>query len=310
MKPIRFEDLEIFVHALNSRSFSGAARILDISPVVASNAVKRLEESLGTRLFERTTRSLRVTEHGIQYAVYAQAALRSMKDGTAAMSASKKSFGGSLRLALPSDFGRNHLLGWIEEHLEDIGRLEMNISIGDTLFDLHSRPVDLTIRYGVAKDSSLIVLPIASENRRILCASPAYLNSNGSITRLEQLVQHNCLRFKLDGVVHSRWNFGSGPESIPMVVEGNRVTDDAELVRRWAVAGLGIAYKSRLDVAEDLQAGRLIHVLPDILGEPAPLSMCVVHRSLLTPAVYALIRFLKGRCQLHLSAPVSGAVKA
>lgn len=299
MKPIRFEDLEIFVHALNARSFSGAARMLGISPVVASNAVKRLEESLGARLFERTTRSLRVTENGIKYAVHAQAALRSMKDGEAVMSASKNAFSGSLRISLPSDLGRNHLLGWIEDHLKDVHGLDVDVSIGDTLSDLHAKPVDLSIRYGIAKDSSLIVLPIAPDNRRVLCASPSYLSAHAPVTALEQLAQHNCLRFKLDGLIHSRWNFGSGSDRIFVVVNGNRVTDDAELVRRWALAGLGIAYKSELDVAEDLRAGRLVRVLPDIAGEPAPLSMCAVHRSLLTPAVHSLVRFLKERCQFR-----------
>jgi len=301
MKPVRFEDLEIFVQAVNARSFSGAARLLGISPVVASNAVKRLEDALGARLFERTTRSLRVTENGVKYAVHAQAALRAMKDGEAVMSASTESFSGSLRLSLPSDLGRNHLLGWIEQHLAE-HRLDIDISIGDTLSDLHAQPVDLTIRYGVAKDSSLISLPLALDNRRILCASPAYLEKHGPMTRLEQLAQHNCLRFKLNGIAHSRWNFGSGADSIFMVVDGNRVSDDAELVRRWAIDGLGIACKSQLDVAADLQAGRLIHLLPEVMGEAAPLSMYVVHRSLLTPAVHGLVRYLKECCHRHTSA--------
>src|SRR5450830_12081 len=303
MKPVRFEDLEIFVHAVNARSFSGAARLLGISPVVASNAVKRLEDALGARLFERTTRSLRVTENGVKYAVHAQAALRAMKDGEALLSASTAAFSGSLRLSLPSDLGRNHVLGWIETHLAE-HQLDIDISIGDTLSDLHAQPVDLTIRYGVAKDSSLISLPIAPDNRRILCASPAYLERHGTLTKLEQLAQHNCLRFKLNGIAHSRWNFGSGAESIAMVVDGKRVSDDAELVRRWAIAGLGIAYKSQLDVAADLQAGRLIHLQPEVTGEAAPLCMYVVHRSLLTPAVHGLARYLKECCHRHLSGQV------
>lgn len=312
MKPVRVEDLEIFVQALNARSFSGAARMLGISPVVASTAVKRLEEALGARLFERTTRSLRVTQKGMAYAVHAQAVLRSMKDGEAAMSASGNAFSGSLRISLPSDLGRNHLLEWIETHLKNTGRLDVDISIGDTLSDLHARPVDLSIRYGVPKDSSLVVLPIAPANRRILCASPDYLKRHGTITRLEQLARHNCLRFKLDGIVHSRWNFASdrGPDSMFMMVDGDRVTDDAELVRRWAIAGSGIAYKSELDVAQDVRAGRLVRLLADTAGEPAPLSMCVVHRSFITLAVHALVRFLADRCQAHLGistvSPLSG----
>jgi len=114
----------------------------------------------------------------------------------------------------------------------------------------------------------------------------------------------------LIGIAHSRGNFGSGAENIFMVVDGNRVSDDAELVRRWAIAGLGIAYKPALDVAADLQAGRLVHLLPEVAGEAAPLTMYVAHCSLLTPAVHALARFLKERCQAHLSAHIQPAGKA
>jgi DNA-binding transcriptional LysR family regulator len=271
--------------------------LLGISPVVASSAIKRLEKTLEIRLFERTTRRLRITAEGGQYLTHARSALRSMADGEVALASLKNEYKRQLRLSLPSDLGRNHLLDWIEDHLRGKSETEVRISIGDGLEDLHAVPVDLTVRYGKPKDSSLVYLPIAEENARVLCASPAYIDRHGPINSIRQLAEHDCLRFQVGGVIYSKWLFGAGAPLPALQVQGTRVTDDAELVRRWAIRGLGIAYKSELDIADDLRAGRLVRILPDVPGEPAPLGMLAVHRNFLTPDLLSLVRWLRRCCE-------------
>jgi DNA-binding transcriptional LysR family regulator len=116
------------------------------------------------------------------------------------------------------------------------------------------------------------------------------------------LAQHNCLRFALDEVLYDRWAFPAQGKVVQ--VRGNRSSDDADLVRRWAVAGEGIAYKSRLDVTADLKAGRLRLLLPDVMGEEVPLQLVCMHRSQVTPIVIRLRDYLRAQYeQLCQTAP-------
>jgi len=161
--------------------------------------------------------------------------------------------------------------------------------------------VDSVLRYGAPEDSSLVALPVAGENRRVLCASPAYLQRHGEPRRLDELAAHNCLRFMLAGRVHDRWCFQEGRRAVTVQVSGDRVSDDADVVRRWALAGSGLAYKSWLDIADDVAAGRLQVLLPDCLGEAAPLSLLCAHRAQLSKPVRLLHGHLQTRCKALLA---------
>ena len=158
----------------------------------------------------------------------------------------------------------------------------------------------MAIRYGEQDDSSQIAMPVAPANDRVLVASPDYLREHGNLASLADLQQHNCLRFALEDGLHDRWTFYRLPqrEQVSVQVSGNRSADDADLVRRWAVAGLGIAYKSRLDLSADLAAGRLQILLPEVAGEAAPLHLVCMHRAQVTPLVLQLRDFLRQQCAL------------
>jgi len=298
MNMLRLDDLQVFVRTADRGSLSAAAREMDISPALASAAVKRLESELGLRLFARTTRSLRLTEQGEHYLIHAREALRLLKEGHDALTHGQQAFGGTLKISMPSDLGRNILIGWLDQFQLLYPNIHYQLSVADRLSDMYRQPVDIAIRYGKLDDSSLIALPLAPDNRRVLVASPAYLQQHGQPATLAELRSHNCLRFSIDDTIHDRWTFCPvHGEAVSIVVSGNRSADDADVVRRWAVAGLGIAYKSRLDVAEDIRSGRLQVLLPDYIGEPAPLHMLCMHRSQVTPAVMHLRDFLRARCE-------------
>ena len=297
---LRLDDLQVFVRTADCGSLSAAARELGISPALASAAVKRLEGELGLRLFLRTTRSLSLTAEGTHYLDPAREALRLLRAGSDALAARKDSFGGTLKIAMPSDLGRNLLLGWLDAFQRRHPKLHYQLSVSDRLADMVRQQVDLAIRYGEQDDSSLIALPVAAANDRVLVASPAYLREHGPVLSLDDLQRHNCLRFALEDGLHDRWTFYRLPqrEQVSVRVSGNRSADDADLVRRWAVAGLGIAYKSRLDVSADLAAGRLQILLPQMAGEAAPLHLVCMHRAQVTPLVLQLRDFLREQCNL------------
>ena len=298
---IRFDDLTVFVLAADNGNMSAAARLLNIAPAVASAAIKRLEAELGVRLFARSTRSLRLTSDGARYVEFARNALSQLRAGQDALMQERDELHGALTLSIPSDLGRNVLVRWFDDFMAQHPALALNVRIGDMRVDMFRQPVDAAIRYGVPDDSTLVASPLAPENRRVLCASPAYFARHGKPASPDELHRHNCLRLALSETMHDRWTFGKDGEERVVKVTGNRVSDDGELVRHWAVAGQGLAYKSHLDVLADLRAGRLETALDDWEGERAPVNLVSTHRLAPTPALGRLRDFLQARMQAYAS---------
>lgn len=295
MKIPRIEDLQLFIHATDHGGLSAAARELDMAPAAASAALKRLESVLQTRLFVRSTRSLRLTAEGERYLVYARQILQAVQEGAASVARDAQEIGGELNLSMPSDLGRNVLLPWLDAFQQQHPLVRFRIRISDRLADLYRQPVDIAIRYGEPEDSTMVALPLAPDNRRVLCAAPAYLKRHGRPQSIDELQHHNCLRFVLGDTVHDRWVFHRDGRTETVAVQGDRICDDADLVRRWALAGKGLAYKSALDIRSELQSGKLVPLLPELLGEAAPLNLVCAHRLMLSPSVTALRTFLQER---------------
>lgn len=295
-KMIRLDDVQIFVQTVDAGSFSGAARQLNIAPRLASSSVLRLERALEVRLFNRSTRSMQLSEEGERYLPHARAMLDALNQGRQVLAHGRSALSGPLRLSAPSDFGRNLLLPWLDAFQHQHPRISLHLRISDHAADLLRQPLDAVVRYGAQADSSLVAMPLVENNRRALCASPGYIEKHGRPANVDELGKHNCLRFVWSEQVHERWRFTlpEGDRVVP--VAGNRISDDADAVRRWAIAGEGLIYKSRLDLVDDLLAGRLVEVLPHKHCEPSPLSLICAHRTRLTPAIIQLREFLRARC--------------
>ncbi|MFG0721820.1 LysR family transcriptional regulator [Pseudomonas sp. GLN_6] len=301
---LRFDDLQLFVTTADLGNLSAAARRLDISPAVASAGLKRLEQQLEVRLFSRSTRSLRLTPEGELFLGHARLALQSLDDGRQQLAGSKVGISGPLQLSAPSDFGRNTLLPWLDEFQQAHPQVQLRLLLGDRVADLFREPVDIALRYGAPEDSSLVALPVAASNRRVLCAAPQYLQRYGTPQTVDELSEHNCLLYMLGGRLHDRWRFSDGKREQGISVKGDRVSDDADVVRRWAVSGAGLVYKSWLDVAGDVRAGRLQVLLPELRGEPTPLNLICAHRAQLSKPVLLLREFVQLRCaELLADAP-------
>ena len=294
---IRIDDLALFVRSAALGSFSKAAREVNLLPGQASAAIGRLERELDIRLFARSTRSLRLTEEGKRYLPFAQDALQALRDGMEGMRGDTACLSGTLQIAAPSDFGRNQLLPWITEFRRAHPQLDIQLLVSDQVADVFRDPVDVALRYGQIDDASFIALPIAPANRRVLVASPGYLARHGRPASLDALAGHNCLQYRLRGRTYDRWSFSCAEGARVIQVSGCLVSDDADVVRRWAVAGEGIAYKSWLDVSMDVAAGRLEVLLPQIPGEPTPLHLVCPHRKQFSPAVKLLHALIEQRCR-------------
>ena len=300
---VRTDDLQVFIRAADNGSLSVAARQLDLSPAVASAALKRLEQAVGAQLLARSTRSLRLTLAGERYLEHARAALDALRAGSVALAQDRQALSGSLSLSMPSDLGRNLLRPWLDDFLLRHPGLGLQLQISDRVADLYRQPVDVALRYGVPEDSALVALPLAPDNRRVLCASPDYLARHGAPAAPQELRGRECLRFILGAAVHERWGFAQGGERQTVTVAGRWQSDDGEIVRRWALAGRGIAYKSRLDVLADLRAGRLLPLLEGYDTEQTPLFLVTPHRLMLSPAVVALRAHLRQCLDGYLAGP-------
>lgn len=296
---VRFDDLALFLRTAACGSFTKAAREANLLPGQVSAAIMRLERDLDTRLFARSTRSLRLTDEGERYLPYAREALDLLRGGRDELRRGDDTLSGTLQIAAPSDFGRNLLLPWLTAFRRQHPKLELRVQFADGVTDVFRDPVDIALRYGKVDDASFVALPVVPHNRRVLVASPAYLEQCGMPQALDELPRHSCLLWHLQGRLYDKWLFPAEPGATAprtVHVKGPLASDDADVVRRWAIAGEGIAYKSWLDVSGDVGAGRLVVVLPGQPGEAAPLQLICPHRRQFSPAVRQLHALLAQRC--------------
>ncbi len=291
MKIENVADLRVLVETARRGSLTAASRALDVTPAAASAMLKRLEALLGARLFERSTRAMRLTAEGQTLLEYATRALELLEEGEAQLVDTGARLIGTLRVSVPSDLTRSVLLPWFDEFLALNAGVQLALSVSDGLANVMRDSVDLALRYGDLVDSRLVARPLAS-TRRVLCASPAYIARCGAPRVPEDLVKHNCLTFHLNGRRYVSWRFGRDGEWTEVRIGGDRGADDAALAHQWALAGVGLTYKSELDLVHDLANGTLVRLLPEWEGEHYPLNAILPSNRFLPARVRALVDFL------------------
>jgi DNA-binding transcriptional LysR family regulator len=285
-------DLHLFVRAAQAASLSEAARAMDMTPAAASAAIKRLEVELGAPLFVRTTRHLRLSTQGELFLNDCRAGLEILTQARDRLANGRDQVSGVVNFAMPSDLGRNVVLPWLHEFQARHPQVHIRLQVSDRVIDIVRHTVDLALRYGDPPDSSLVSLSVAPLNRRSLCAAPAYIARHGAPHTPHELVMHNCLCFLLSDRTHDHWTFMRGAEVAEVDVRGRFQCDDGDAVRRLALRGEGIIYKSTLDVAADLHSGALVRLCPDWQGESAALNLVCAGRRHLRPAMRLLHTFL------------------
>lgn len=286
-------DIRLFVEAANLGGLSAAGRKLGLSPAAASARLVKLEASLKTRLFERTTRQLRLTEEGRMYLLHCQQALQALDDAHAALQAGRSIVRGKVRISATSDFGRHVLKGWLDEFNAQYPEVTFALVLSDSLSNLLLDDIDLAIRFGVPPDSSLVARRLAP-NRRVLCASPEYVATHGAPEHPRDLARFDCIALGTALGLANDWRFARGGEveSYTLPLASSRETNDGALAREWAVAGYGIAMKSVWDIGADLRAGKLNILMPEWRSSDVPVHALYQRSRYMAPRVRALLDFL------------------
>lgn len=253
----RLGDLDVFVRIVAARSMSAAGRELGLSPAVVSKRMRRLEERLGVRLLQRTTRQLALTEVGKGFYERVVAILASVEEAEAWASSGADEVRGTLRVSAPTSFGRLHIAPHLKRFLDANPQVTVELALSDTFVDVVGEGFDMAIRIGDLSDSSLIAKKLAP-NHRILVATPTYLAEAGTPTRLADLARHTLL---VHGTPEWRLEGPDGPETVRIV--SPLKTNSSEVVREAVIAGAGIALRSTWDIGPELKAGTLARVLPE-----------------------------------------------
>ena len=290
------DDLAVFVHVVERHSFSAAARDLHLAPKTVSKQIARLEQALGTTLFERNTRNVRITSEGRAIAERARVALAVLEEVQELATGGSQELSGTIRLTVPTPFGRKFVAPAIHDFCRLHPRVGFDLRLSDQVQDLYSGDLDLAIRMGELADSRLVARRVA-DNRRILAASPAYLKAHGSPAQPEELERHNCLVFACPGLLQSTWPLRKGRRETPVAVSGTLCSDNGDVLHAWCVAGLGISLRETWDIHEELRDGRLVRVLPEWEATPSKISIVRARREPVLRRLTAFSDFLFDRWQ-------------
>lgn len=288
----RIGDLSLFLRVLDLGSITAAAHSLDLSVAVASQRLKRLEDSLGVRLLQRTTRSLHPTPEGLALAEQGRPLVEEFEALASGLRRSGSEVAGNLRVTMGATFGRMYVSPLLPEFMSRHPLVRVVAHLSDQTVDLVGDGFDLAIRIGELGDSSLVSRRIAA-NRRVLCASPDYLRRHRTPATPDELTQHNCLLLFDSHRRRDHWHLrrADGAE-VEVRVTGRLESTLGELLRDAAVAGEGIALFSYWHVAADLREGRLQVVLPEWTIPETGIYAVMPQRRFVPPRVRAFVDFL------------------
>ena len=281
------EDLHVVLKVAEFRSITAAATHLDMQTATASAALKRVEKALGAELFIRTTRQLRLSSVGERYIPQCKQALVMLDHAEQSMKDDLGVIDGELRISVSSDLGRNLAIPWLDECMDAHPKVSLKINVTDSDIDFYRDAVDIALRYGSPTEENLYGFKIC-DVPILLCASPAYLDKHRTPEHPHDLVSHNGLFYQLYDVTHDVWTFSKNGDSYKMKMRGDRASNDGDLVRRWCVAGKGLAVKSCLDMSNDLLSGRVVSVMPKFKPRSTELWLVCPSRQSITPAVRLL----------------------
>lgn len=289
-KPTDLLDYEIFARVIKAGSLSAAAREMHSSPAMISKRVTKLEDRLGVRLLQRTTRRVTPTDVGQSFYERVLGVLAAVEDAENFASVDSERPRGLLKVSLPTSFGRLHVAPRLKAFLDLYPDLRLTVDLNDEYVDLVAGSFDLAVRIGTLPDSSLVARRLAS-NRRVLCAAPDYLARHGMPKTIEELHRHRLLT--ADPQVTWRLEGPRGPE----VFKPQSVlqTNSSEVVREAVVSGMGIGFRSTWDISSELKRGVLKRVLP-AYGGAADVAIYAVYsgRRLVPLKVRAFVDYLVG----------------
>ncbi|MDR5815951.1 MULTISPECIES: LysR family transcriptional regulator [unclassified Caballeronia] len=289
-------DFEFFILLAKLRSLSGAARALDLSPPAATKRLSVIEQRLGVRLVNRTTRSVSLTPEGETYLRHALQIVGQIREMEEEIAGATRDPQGLLRINATLGFGRTTIAPIVSEFVRKFPSVEVQFEVTDRPVDLIEGAFDMAIRFGELPDSRLSARRIMS-NRRFLCASPKYLDRHGRPERVEDLANHRCIIHRQNDDAYGVWRYIVNDHIEAIKVKGALSSNDGDIVLRWALDGHGILIRSEWDLAKYLQSGRLHLVLPNTVLPSADLFVYYARQRNQTARARAFIDFLVSRFQ-------------
>lgn len=264
---MRLDDMKLLVRVAETGSMTRAARQLNLTPAAVSATVRRVEEALGVRLFDRTTRALHPTDEGLVVLDGCHRVVERWQQTLEEVQASRQALVGTVHLSAPADTTYQVVAPVVAALCEAHPALQVVVHSSDAVQHLHREAIDMAIRYGPLQDSALTARKLA-EQPGVLVASPSYLERRGTPRAPAELVDHRCITLQLASAALTTWAMRQG-EARHEVELRRPLCGDGHLARQWAIAGMGVAFKSLFDVIDDLEAGRLVPVLGDwAIGSP------------------------------------------
>ena len=287
----QFKQISTFVDVVAKGSLSAAARAEGIAPAMIGRRLDALEERLGVKLLQRTTRKIALTHEGTAFLEDCQRILAELSEAEAAVSERSAHASGHLLISAPAGFGRQHVAPLMPSFLTEHRDLTLTLSLNDRVVDLIGEGIDVAIRIADLSDSNLIGVKLA-DNKRVVVASPAYLKRHGTPRSLDDLSRHNCLAISSDGSQRG-WTFRHNGKNVTLKVAGSMGCNDGAVLHDWAMAGRGLAWRSMWEVGAEIESGKLQTVLDEFGAPGNDIYAVFAQRRHLPLRIRALVDFLR-----------------
>lgn len=295
-------ELGFFCLLVQQGSLAATARELNLTPPAVSRRLSQLEERLGVRLLNRTTRRISLTGEGEVYFENAKRILSDIDDMERLVSSNRAAPKGLLRINAPLGFGRSYIGPAISAFIKQYPDVEVQLHLTDRPVNLPDDTIDISIRFGEIPDSRLVAKKIAV-NRRLLVASPAYLRMAGKPAYPHDLAQHQCIVLRQNDAAYGNWRLSRGGRTETIKVHGKLSTNDGEVALNWALESYGILMRAEWDVAKYLRSGRLERVLTDHDTAPADIHAVYPERLSLSAKVACFVEHLRNYLSQHTDGP-------
>ncbi|MGZ5198386.1 MAG: LysR family transcriptional regulator [Telluria sp.] len=286
----RFTSMSVFVAAVDQRSFTEAARAFGISATMVGKHIRFLEERVGARLLNRTTRQQSLTEVGQIYYLRCKQLLADAAAADACADEMRAAPRGLLKVHAPVSFGSERLAPAMARYCREHPQVELDLTLSDQVVDLVESGYDAAIRIGTLPDSGLIAKALAPYEMW-LCAAPDYLAARGNPDSLQDLTAHDCLGFAYWGKKHV-WRLRRGGQTEQVNVKGPMTVNNGQALRTAAIAGLGIIMQPAVLVGGDVASGRLVRILSDYDAPARPMHLVYVADRRPTPKLSSFIEFV------------------
>jgi len=268
-------DLRSFITVVEVGAFNRAADMLDTSTASVSRRVSNLEKALGVKLLNRTTRKLDLSDTGMQFYTDTLAIFRALDEAEEKAQSGREIVKGKIRVAAPLSFGMRCIAPFLPKFMHQYPELNVQLLLEDRQTDLVAEGIDVAIRIGNLKDSSLVATSISSIPR-VFCASSEYIGHHGEPHEPAELVDHNCLHYSLIST-REEWGFLKDEQEQSIEVSGTLSTNNGEVLKEAAIQGIGITLLPSFIVSEAIEDGRLVKVLADY--EPEPFGLYAIRPS-------------------------------